>query len=124
MKAHNILYMSEIIFIIVVPFIVFVQMKGYLSRDLNWDYVRVALMEINHLPDYGAFTSSLFIVIGTANLVIFNRVFTNLKKPTGKGIALLDFPFSICPCDDLFPPDRLRGVRCPEKYYVSMDYDE
>ncbi len=40
MKAHNILYMSEIIFIIVVPFIVFVQLKGYLSRDLNWDYVR------------------------------------------------------------------------------------
>ena len=33
MKAHNILYMSEIIFIIVVPFIVFVQMKGYFSRE-------------------------------------------------------------------------------------------
>ncbi|WHT49284.1 hypothetical protein QNH10_06695 [Sporosarcina thermotolerans] len=91
MKAHNILYMSEIIFVVVVPFIVFIQMKGYFSRDLNWDYVRVALMEINHLPDYGAFTSSLFIVVGTANLVIFNRVFTQLKKPTGKGITLLGF---------------------------------
>jgi len=89
MKTKNILYMSEIVFIIVVPFIFFVQMKGYLNKDLNWDYVKVALMEINHLPNYGAFSSSLFIVIGTANLVIFNRIFTNLKKPSGKGIALL-----------------------------------
>jgi spore germination protein KB len=89
MKAHNILYMSEIIFIIVVPFIFFVQMKGYFSRDLNWDYIRIALMEANHLPDYGAFTSTLFIVIGIANLVIFNRVFTHLKKPSGKGMVLL-----------------------------------
>lgn len=89
MKAHNILYMSELIFIIVVPFIFFVQLKGYFSRDLNWDYVRVALMEVNHLPDYGAFTSTLFIIIGISNLVIFNRVFTHLKKPSKKGIALL-----------------------------------
>ncbi|MFC5603856.1 GerAB/ArcD/ProY family transporter [Sporosarcina koreensis] len=91
MATKNILYMSEIVFVLVVPFIIFIQIKGYASADLNWDYVRVALMEINHLPDYGAFSSSLFIVVGTANLAIFNRFFMNLKKPTGKGIALLTF---------------------------------
>ncbi|MFS0577496.1 GerAB/ArcD/ProY family transporter [Sporosarcina sp. 179-K 3D1 HS] len=89
MVTKNILYMSEIIFILVVPFIVFVQIKGYLSPTLNWDYIRIALMQVNQLPDYGAFTSSLFIVVGTANLVIFNRFFTTLKKPTPKGMALL-----------------------------------
>ncbi|MCM3745612.1 GerAB/ArcD/ProY family transporter [Sporosarcina luteola] len=91
MATKNILYMSEIIFVLVVPFIIFIQIKGYISPELNWDYVRIALMEFNHLPDYGALTSSLFIVVGTANLVIFNRVFLNLKKLTGKGTALLAF---------------------------------
>lgn len=91
MATKNILYMSEVIFVLVVPLIIFIQIKGYASEDLNWDYVRVALMHINHLPAYGAFSSSLFIVVGTANLVIFNRFFTNLKKPTGKGISLLTF---------------------------------
>ena len=119
MKAKNILYMGEIIFIIVIPFIVFVQMKGYFSQNLNWDYVRVALMEVNHLPDYGAFTSSLFIVIGTANLVIFNRVFTHLKKPTGKGIALLTILLAYILATTYFLPigfggyDALRNAMFP-----------
>ncbi|MCM3639185.1 spore germination protein [Sporosarcina luteola] len=93
MATRNIIYMSEVIFILVVPFIVFVQMKGYLDPSLNWDYIRIALMQVNQLPDYGAFTSSLFIVIGTANLVIFNRAFTTLKKPTLKGMAILTVAF-------------------------------
>ncbi|MGN7388758.1 GerAB/ArcD/ProY family transporter [Sporosarcina sp. SAFN-015] len=91
MGTKNILYMGEIIFILIVPLIFFIQLKGYMTPELNWDYIRVALMEVNHLPDYSAFTSSLFIVIGTANLVIFNRFFTKLKKPSGKGMALLTF---------------------------------
>ncbi len=67
-------------------------------------------MEVNHLPDYGAFTSSLFIVIGIANLVIFNRVFTTTEKADRKRNRSSHIPFSICPCDDLFPSDWLRGV--------------
>lgn len=89
MTARNILYVTEIVFLIVVPFIAFIIIKGYFSFDLNWDYVRVAVMHINHLPDYTAFSTSLFIVIGVANLVIFNRYFTKLKKPTWKGMSLL-----------------------------------
>ncbi|BAQ08810.1 spore germination protein [Bacillus sp. OxB-1] len=88
MTPKNILYLSEIVFIIIVPFIAFILIKGYLSHDLDWDYIRVAVMHINHLPDYLAFSTSLFIVIGAANLVIFNRFFTNLKKPTWKGMTL------------------------------------
>lgn len=89
MTTRNILYMIEIVFLLVIPFIFFIQIKGYLSASLNWDYVRIAVMHTNHLPDYQAFSASLFIVIGIANLVIFNRYFTKLKKPTGKGMALL-----------------------------------
>ncbi|MFS0690406.1 GerAB/ArcD/ProY family transporter [Sporosarcina sp. 179-K 8C2 HS] len=94
MMTKNILYMGEIIFILVVPFIIFVQIKGYSDPTLGWDYIRVALTHVNHLPDYSAFTSSLFIVVGTANLVIFNRVFTNLKKPSAKGMVLLTAIFT------------------------------
>lgn len=89
MTSSNILYMSEIVLIIVFPFIFFVQLKGYLSSSLNWDYVRVAIMQINHLPSYTSFTASLFIVIGAANLIIFNRFFTKLKKPSRKGMTIL-----------------------------------
>ncbi|WP_252504252.1 GerAB/ArcD/ProY family transporter [Sporosarcina sp. Marseille-Q4943] len=94
MKTMNILYMSEIIFILVVPFILFVQIKGYSDPTLNWDYIRVALMHVNHLPDYSAFMASLFIVVGTANLVIFNRFFTKPKKPSAKGMVLLTVIFT------------------------------
>lgn len=91
MGTKNILYMGEIIFILIVPLIFFIQIKGYLTPELKWDYIRVALMQVNHLPNYGSFTTSLFIVIGTANLVIFNRFFKKLKKPSRKGMALLTF---------------------------------
>lgn len=89
MTTRNLLYLGEVVFIIVVPFILFIQMKGYFSTDLNWDYIRVSVMEINHLPNYTSFSSSLFIVMGVANLVIFNRYFKKLKKPTRKGMSLL-----------------------------------
>ncbi len=89
MTTRNILYMSEIVILIVVPFIIFIQIKGYLSPSLKWDYIRIAVMHINHFPDYTAFSTSLFIVIGAANLIIFNRYFTKLKKPSRKGMALL-----------------------------------
>lgn len=89
MTSSNILNMSEIVIIFVVPFIIFVQLKGYLSSNLNWDYVRIAVMQINQLPNYTSFTASLFIVLGTANLIIFNRFFTKLEKPSIKGMVLL-----------------------------------
>ncbi|WP_432361073.1 GerAB/ArcD/ProY family transporter [Sporosarcina sp. UB5] len=89
MTAKNILYMSEIIFVLFVPLIAFVQLKGYLSPNLHWDYVRIAVMQVNHLPHLESFSASLFIVAGTASLAIFNRFFKKIKKPTGKGIALL-----------------------------------
>ncbi|CAM4099238.1 GerAB/ArcD/ProY family transporter [Lederbergia lenta] len=89
MSTDKILYFSEIVFIISMPFIFFVLLKGYASTDLNWDYIRVAALHINHLPNYTSFSTSLYIVIGAANLVIFNRYFTKPKKPTGKGMALL-----------------------------------
>lgn len=91
MASRNILYMSEIILLIVVPFILFVQIKGYFSPNLDWDYIRVAIMHINHLPNYTSFSTSLFIVLGAANLVIFNRCFAKLKKPSGKSMVLLSF---------------------------------
>lgn len=89
MTPRGIFYLTEIIFLIIVPFIAFILIKGYSNFYFQWDYVRVAIMHINHLPDYAAFSSSLYISIGIANLVIFNRFFTKLKKPTWKGMALL-----------------------------------
>ncbi len=89
MTTRNILYLSEVILIMTVPFIAFILIKGYFSPELNWDYVRIAAMHINQFPSYRSFSTLLYFVMGAANLVIFNRYFTNLKKPTRKSMVLL-----------------------------------
>lgn len=91
MYTKSILFASEIVVVLVVPFIVFVQLKGYFGKAFDWDYVRIAIMHINHLPSYPAFVTALYVVIGVANLIIFNREFTELKKPTRKSMILLTF---------------------------------
>jgi len=89
MNLRNILNLLEFICILSLPLILFVQLKGYLSNKLDWVYVQIAIMHANHLPEYRPFTTSLFIVLGAANLVIYNRFFKDLKKPSGKSMILL-----------------------------------
>lgn len=89
MYTKNILHASEIIVVLVVPLIIFVQLKGYFGKAFEWDYVRVAFMHINQLPGYASFSTALFVTIGVANLVIFNRNLEVLKKPSRKSIILL-----------------------------------
>ncbi|WP_339253796.1 GerAB/ArcD/ProY family transporter [Sporosarcina sp. FSL W8-0480] len=89
MQTKSILFTSEILVVLVVPLILFVQLKGYLDKDFDWDYVRIAIMHINHLPSYRSFTTALYVTIGIANLIVFNRYFTDLRKPSRKAMALL-----------------------------------
>lgn len=109
MTTRNIFYLTEVVFLIVVPFIVFIFIKGYTNFYFQWDYVRVAVMHINHLPDYGAFSASLYISIGIANLVIFNRFFTKMKKPTWKAMTLLTVICTILLFTTYFIPLGLGG---------------
>lgn len=109
MTTKNIFYMSEIIFLIVIPFILFVQIKAYFSPSLNLDYLRISIMQINQLPNYKSFMTATFIAMGAANLVIFNRYFKELKKPTWKGMSLLTFFFSYILLTTYFLPMGFGG---------------
>ncbi|WP_062356868.1 GerAB/ArcD/ProY family transporter [Bacillus kwashiorkori] len=80
MRTKNILYAIEIILVVTVPFVLFIIYKAFSSPYYQIDFVKEAIMYMNVFPSYDAFTASLYLFLGIANLIIFNRVFT--KKIT------------------------------------------
>ncbi|MCM3112580.1 GerAB/ArcD/ProY family transporter [Lederbergia lenta] len=89
MKSKSVLYTLEIVFLSITPLILLLIIKAYGSKDIEWDFVRESMMYIRHLPNYSAFTASLFIFLGPANLIIFNRVFTKKQFIKWKQILML-----------------------------------
>ena len=89
MKTRSVLYTVEIILVLSSPIILFMLVKAYANPIVDWDAVRIAMMHINHLPELNSFTTALFILMGSANLVIFNRIFT--KQQTFSFKSLLFF---------------------------------
>ncbi|CAM3209499.1 GerAB/ArcD/ProY family transporter [Filibacter tadaridae] len=89
MKTRSVLDSTEIILFLFIPIIVFLLIEAYRSPELNWDFVKVAMMHVNHLPGYNAFTASLYAFIGVANLVIFNRNFSMKQKFGLKQLMLI-----------------------------------
>ena len=97
MKTRSVLYTIEIILVLFSPIFLFMIMKAYTSSLLEWDIVRIAMMHINHLPNLNSFATAFFILLGSINLVIFNRTFTkqqtfsfkSLLAVAGMGITVL-----------------------------------
>lgn len=75
MKTQNVLYSTEIIFLLFLPIGLLIFFKAYTDSGFNWDLVRVAIMHSNHLPSFNAFTATVFLYTGVVNLAIFNRCF-------------------------------------------------
>ncbi len=73
LKSKSVLYTLEIVFVLSIPVGTIMFFKLFTSNELDFDQVRLALMHINTLPDYTAFTSSTFMFIGCANLIVFNK---------------------------------------------------
>ena len=86
MKTRSVLYTIEIILVLFSPIFLFMLVKAYASPLVDWDAVRIAMMHINHLPELNSFTTSFFILLGSINLVIFNRVFTNKQTFSFKSL--------------------------------------
>ena len=89
MKTHSVMYTIEIVLILFSPVFLFILIKAYTSPVFNWDFVRIAMMHINHLPDMNSFTTATFILMGSVNLVIFNRVFTKQQKFSFKSLLMV-----------------------------------
>lgn len=80
MKTKKVLYTIEIVLLLFIPIGFFVFLKAYLSKQMNWDFVKLAIMNANNLPDYSAFAATIFLFTGVLNVAIFNRYFTKKQK--------------------------------------------
>ncbi|MBS4210241.1 GerAB/ArcD/ProY family transporter [Bacillus sp. FJAT-50079] len=89
MKPTSVLYTIEIVFLLVTPLILLLLLKAYGSKDLEWDFVRESIMYIWHMPNYAAFSAAIYIFLGSANLIIFNRLFTNKQTFAGKQLLII-----------------------------------
>lgn len=77
-KTKNVLNAMEIVTILFLPIGFFVFLKSYMSKQLNWDLIKLAVMNANDMPNLSSFSASLFLFMGVINITIFNRYF--LKK--------------------------------------------
>jgi len=89
MKSKNVLYAIEMIFIFTVPLIVLILIKGFGNDYFEWDFVKVAIMYIQHPPRYSAFCAAVFIFWGPANFIVFNRVMTKKQSMTWKSLLII-----------------------------------
>ncbi|MBD7986120.1 GerAB/ArcD/ProY family transporter [Sporosarcina sp. Sa2YVA2] len=79
-KTKSILYMIEITIVIFSPLIIFFLMKSVFNDVFEIDFVKIALMHINELPNYSAFTASTYLYIGIVNMAVFNTFFMKRIK--------------------------------------------
>lgn len=89
MKSKSVVYMTEFVLVIFIPIIIFLLAKFYADQKLDWDFVQISMTYINHLPSYRAFCASLYIFVGVANLIIFNKLLTKKKKMGMKHILII-----------------------------------
>ena len=84
MNSKSVLYTAEIILLTSIPFTIFIFAKMYVSKGMNWDFVKEAMMYVGNIPNYSAFSAAIFVVLGPANLIIFNRVFKSKQRISWK----------------------------------------
>lgn len=91
MNSKNVLYAIEIIFLIVTPFIFLFTFKALASKELEWDFIKQAVMYSNHLPNLTSLTTSIFIYLGIANILIFNREFKEGYHYSWKDFVIIGY---------------------------------
>lgn len=75
MKTKSVLYALEIVLILYLPIALFVFIKSYSSNQLNWDFMKIAVMNAHVYPNYSAFSASIFLFMGIFDIAILNRHF-------------------------------------------------
>jgi len=75
LRTKSILYTIEIVLVITFPFLILLLLKALTSNEFELDYVKEAVMHINHLPSLTAIANSFYAYLGVTNLIIFNNQF-------------------------------------------------
>lgn len=110
MKTRSMLYMSEIVLLLFAPLIFFLLLKFYVNPKLDWDFIKVSMMQVNHFPSYRAFGASLFIFVGIADLIIFNKLFTKKHKMGLKQFLIIGLMGTAILFTTYFVPIGYNGV--------------
>lgn len=110
MKSRSMLYMAEIVIVLFVPLIFVLLVKFYVNPKLDWDFIKISMMEVNHIPSYWAFCAALYIFVGIADLVIFNELFTKKHKMGWKQIIIIGLTGTAVLFTTFFVPIGYNGV--------------
>lgn len=102
-RSRQILFLIEMILILDVPLILFIIVKAFWNRSINWDSVAVVGMSYTHLPSWTAISGATYIFSGYTNLVVFNKAFPKpisprwiwLFGPVGLGVLISSFAVPI-----------------------------
>lgn len=110
MKSRSMLYTAEIVLVLFVPIIFFLLIKFYVNPKLDWDFIKISMMHINHVPSYWAFGAALYIFVGIADLVIFNELFTKKHKMGWKQVLIIGLSGAAVLFTTFFVPIGYNGV--------------
>ncbi|MFJ7826703.1 GerAB/ArcD/ProY family transporter [Psychrobacillus sp. NPDC096623] len=109
MKSESVLYTLEVVFILLLPILLFLFIKIITDENLEWDFVKVAMMNINTTPSYSAFTAASYQFIGVVNIVIFNSFFKEKLKIGFKQISIISIVGAIVIFITYFIPIGFNG---------------
>lgn len=89
MRTSSVLYTVEFVLLSCLPINVLIMIKSYTTPELEWDFIREAVMNFYHVPSFSAVSASTYLFLGGFNLIIFNRFFTKKHKMTIKQVLFI-----------------------------------
>ncbi len=79
MPTKKVLYATELLILLNLPFILLILIKAIFNDYFSWDTVRIFFTHFREIPSWSAISAATFIYFGFANLIIFNREMQKLN---------------------------------------------
>ncbi|WP_409294998.1 GerAB/ArcD/ProY family transporter [Peribacillus sp. SCS-26] len=78
-ESYSILTVIETVIVINIPLVIYFLFKVLINQYFSWDTVREVLTDSIDIPPYTTIAAGTFIFSGYVNLVVFNRLFEDVK---------------------------------------------
>ena len=89
LKTKSVLFTLEIVLILMIPIGLLMFFKLFTSNELDFDQIRLGAMHVTSLPNYSAVNSSLFMFMGSANLIIYNKYFKEKQTISKTALSII-----------------------------------
>ncbi|WP_026692563.1 GerAB/ArcD/ProY family transporter [Peribacillus kribbensis] len=90
-ESYSVLSMAETIVVINIPLILYFFIKMLINEWFSWETVMEVITNSADIPPYSSIAASTFVFTGYINLVVFNRLFKELKVKKLWIISLVGF---------------------------------